>query len=166
MIPRRAATSQWGSRLAEGSGSSPSVRTTRLSSAVRPSGTDSCGKLGSWTRISESSWSICPMRSVAAFTFSLKVATLAFSCSAACCCPCRMSVPISLEAWLILAWRVSASACNARRAWSRSTTWAMASRASTPLRARASTTAWLFCLIRFRVSIVLRNSLGLGTRFQ
>lgn len=83
----------------------PHLRTSLLSSAERPTGTDSCGTLGIPASIARISWSISP----ACFSSSSLCARKALVCSicAVASCPAFLSLAISSDARFRCAFRPS-----------------------------------------------------------
>ena len=116
--PSCSPSSQCGLGVKLNSGGLPHLRTSLLSSAERPTGTDSCGTLGIPASIVRISWSISP----ACFSSSSLCARKALVCSicAVASCPAFFSLAISSDARFRCAFSVSDCVISWRRF---SSTW-------------------------------------------
>jgi len=154
MISYFLAKSQWGTASEDKTGIVPPLRSTILSSAPFPSGTDSSGRLGI---ITSSSWifSSASFNSVLyTAELSFKDATSSLAAAASSFLPSFIRLPMDLDKEFIFANVLSNIVCELFRWVSRSIIWSIMSLASKCFLANLRTISSLFSFITLSVSIV------------
>ncbi len=138
------ANSQCGLAFFASSGIVPPERTSWLSSAVFPLGTELCGRLGIFISVEFSSASTSAMFWLNVFESSLRLATFSFAALASSVFPCLKSKPISFDRAFCSASNASSLPCIVFLWLSSSITLSISTLASKFFTSRREITSILF----------------------